>query len=76
MRNAQVVGCSLSRPMVDAAADLPVALKAVHGFQPTLGGLRDVPPGRLEAWIRRLVVGSDLAQFTSPAQERQVTETR
>ena len=42
VRNAQVVGCSLSRPMVDAAADLPVALKAVPGFQPTLGGLRDV----------------------------------
>jgi hypothetical protein len=42
-----------------------------------LGGLRTVPPGRLDAWLRRLVMGSHLApQFTSPAHERHITETR
>ncbi len=47
-----------------------------------LGGLRDVPRVRLQAWIRCLVVGSSCdssnnsALFNSPAQERQIAETR
>jgi hypothetical protein len=49
-----------------------------------LGGLRDVPRVRLQAWIRCLVVGSsssscdtnNSALFNSPAQERQIAETR
>ena len=42
VRNAQVVGPSLSRPVVDAAGCLPAAVREAPGFQPTLGGLRGV----------------------------------
>lgn len=46
VRNAQVVGAALDRPVVDAVANLPVALRAAaQGFQPTLGGLRSVLSG-------------------------------
>ena len=42
VRNAQVVGAALDRPVVDAVANLPAALRDVPGFRPTLGGLRDL----------------------------------
>jgi hypothetical protein len=45
VRNAQVVGAALDRPVVDAAASLPVALRSTPGFLPTLGGLWGVLAG-------------------------------